>query len=74
MAGEWEVVEQPTSSEVNSEVGTTPESSKGRGIEEPLGSEDARSFGLGEKVAPSVTNDLDGNLIPIKLKPRRRGR
>lgn len=71
VAGEWEVVEQQTSSGINNEADTTPESSKKRVAEELLDPEDARSFKLRKKVAPSVTDDLDADLIPIRLKPRK---
>jgi WW domain-binding protein 4 len=71
VAGEWEVVEQPMSSNANDEANVTPESSKKREAEEPLDSEDARSFKLRKRVAPSVMDDWDTDLIPIKLKPKK---
>ena len=71
VAGEWEVVEQPSSSGVNNEADTTLESSKKREAEGLPDSEDARSFKLRKKVAPSVTDDWDADVIPIKLKPRK---
>ena len=71
VAGEWEVVEQPASSGVNDEVDATPESSKKRVAEELLDPEDARSFKLRKKVAPSVTDSLEADLIPIRLKPKK---
>ena len=67
VAGDWEVVEQPTSSKANDEADTTPESKK-REAEGPPDPEDARSFKLRKKVAPPVTDDWDADLIPIKLK------
>ena len=71
VAGEWEVVEQPTSNKANDETDTTPESSKKREAEEPPDSGDARSFKLRKRVAPSVMDDWDTDLIPIKLKPKK---
>jgi len=70
MAGEWEVVEQPTSDKVNDEANTMPESSK-REAEGPPDSEDTRSFKLRKKVLSSVIDDGDADLIPIKLKPKK---
>ena len=65
------MVEQPTSSGIDDEADATPESSKKRVAEERLDSEDARSFKLREKVASSVTDDWDADLIPVKLRPRK---
>lgn len=70
VAGEWEVVEQQMSNKDNGEAETTPESSKKREAEGHPDSEDTRSFKLRKKVAPSVMDDLDTELIPIKLKPK----
>ena len=63
--------EQPTSSGVDDEADAIPDSSKKRVAEELLDSEDARSFKLRKKAASSVTNDLDADLIPIKLRSRK---
>ena len=71
MAGEWEVVEQPTSGKVSDEADTAPELPKKREAEEPPDSEDARSFKLRKRVAPSVTGDWDADIIPIKLKSKK---
>jgi len=70
VAGEWEVVEQPMSNEVDG-ADTTHGSSKKREAEGTLDSEDTRSFKLRKRVAPSVTDDWDADLIPIKLKPKK---
>ena len=70
VAGEWEVVEQPASNEVNDEANIMPESLK-REAEGPPDSEDSRSFKLKKKVAPSVIKDEDADLIPIRLKPKK---
>jgi len=67
VAGEWEVVGQPTSNKVNDETDTAPESKK-REAEGLLDPEDARSFKLRKKVAPLMMDDWDADLIPIKLK------
>ena len=37
-------------------------------VEDLLHSEDVRSFKLRKKVASSVTDDWDADLIPVKLK------
>ena len=71
VAGEWEVVEQPTSKKVGDEADTTPELLKKREAEEPPDSEDARNFKLRKRVAPSVMDDWAANSIPIKLKPKK---
>ena len=71
VAGEWEVMEQPMSGKDTGETDTTPESSMKREAEGPPDSEDSRSFKLRKKVAPSVVDDWDTNLIPIKLKPKK---
>jgi WW domain-binding protein 4 len=71
VAGEWEVVEQSTSTKQNDDADATPESSKKREAEEPPDPEDARNFKLRKRAAPSVTDDWDSNLIPIKLKPKK---
>ena len=71
MAGEWEVVDQPTSKKVSGEADTTPELPKKREAEEPPDLDDTRSFKLRKRVAPSVTDDWDADLIPIKLKPKK---
>jgi WW domain-binding protein 4 len=68
VAGEWEVVEQSKPNEANDEVDTTLESSKKREAEGPPDSDDTRSFKLRKRVAPSVMDDWDTDLIPIKLK------
>jgi len=68
VAGEWEVVERPSSTNANDEADATPESSKKREAEGPPDPEDNRSFKLRKKVAPPVTDDWDADLIPIKLK------
>ena len=70
VAGEWEVVGQPTSSNADDEADPTSESSKKREAEGPPDFEDTRSFKLRKKVAPPVMNDWDAELIPIKLKPK----
>jgi len=67
VAGDWEVVEQPTSNKANDEVDTAPESKK-REAEGPPDPEDTRSFKLRKKAAPPVMGDWDADLIPIKLK------
>jgi WW domain-binding protein 4 len=72
VAGEWEAVEQPMSSEDNGEGNTMAESSKKREAEGPLELEDTRSFKLRKKIAPSVTDAWDADLIPIKLKPKKK--
>jgi len=64
MAGEWEAVEQPTSAKVNNEADATSELPKKREAEGPPDSEDARSFKLRKKTAPSVMDDWDADLIP----------
>ena len=56
---------------VNDEPDATPESSKGRVDEKPLDSEDVRNFRQRKNVPPSVTDDWDADLIPIKRKPRK---
>lgn len=71
VAGEWEVVEQPTSTEFSHTANVASEPQKKREAEEPPDSEDARSFKLRKKVAPSVTDDWDADLIPVKLKPKK---
>jgi WW domain-binding protein 4 len=71
VAGEWQVVEQPTLPKTNDEADTTSESPKKREAQEPPDSEDTRSFKLRKKVAPSVSDDWDAALIPIKLKPKK---
>ena len=71
VAGEWEVVEQSTSTLPNDDADATPESSKKREAEEPPDPEDARNFKLRKRAAPSVTDDWDPGLIPIKLKPKK---
>lgn len=70
VAGEWEVVEQPTKNKVNDEPETTPELSRKR-VAEDLPDVDARGFKIRKKVAPSVIDDWDTDLIPIKLKPKK---
>ena len=71
VAGEWQVVKQPTTHKTDDEADTTSESSRKREAQEPLDSEDTRIFKLRKKVAPSVTDDWDAALIPIKLKPKK---
>ena len=50
---------------------TSSEPSKKREAEGTLDSEDTRSFKLRKKAAPSVTDDWDVDLIPVKLKPKK---
>lgn len=69
VVGEWEVVEQPTSTERKDEL--EPESSKKREAEGPPDSQDTRDFKLRKRVAPSVMDEWDADLIPIKLKPKK---
>lgn len=71
VAGEWEVVEQQTSTKFSGEADTASEPSIKREAEGPPDLEDARSFKLRKKVAPSVTDDWDVDLIPVKLKPKK---
>jgi WW domain-binding protein 4 len=71
VAGEWEVVEQSTSTKDDKAADATPESSKKREAEGAPDPEDAREFKLRKKVAPSVTDDWNPVLIPIKLKPKK---
>ena len=71
VAGEWEVVEQPTENKVDNEADATPEPSRKRVAEGLADSEDTRNYKLRKKVAPSVTDDWDTDFIPIKLKPRK---
>lgn len=66
VAGEWEVVEQPTSTKDGADV--TP---KKRDAEGPPDPEDVRGFKLRKKAAPSVTDNWDADSIPIKLKPKK---
>ena len=70
VAGEWEVVEQSTKNKVNDEADTTSELSRKR-MAEGLLDVDTRSFKLRKKVAPSVIDDWDTDLIPIKLRPKK---
>ena len=67
VAGEWEVVEQTTSSTLKDETGVATEPKK-REVE---GSEDTRSFKLIKKVASSVTDDWEADMIPIKLRAKK---
>ena len=71
VAGEWEVVEQPTKNEVSDEADTAPEPSRKRVAEGLPDPEDTRGFKLRKKAAPSVVDDWDADLIPIKLKPKK---
>ena len=71
VAGEWEVVEQSTSTKSDDKTDTASEPPKKREAEEPPDSDDARSFKLRKKVAPSVADDWDVDLIPVKLKPKK---
>ena len=71
VAGEWEVVEQPTLNKTNDEADTTHEPSKKREAEGTLDSEDTRNFKLRRRIAPSVVDDWDADLIPIRLKPKK---
>ena len=71
VAGEWEVVEQPTENKVHNEADTTLEPSRKRVAEGLPDSEDTRGFKLRKKVAPSVIDDWDADFIPIKLKPKK---
>lgn len=71
VAGEWEVVEQHTSNKPSDEADATSGPSKKREAEEPLDPEDTRGFKLRKKVAPTVTDELDADLIPIKLKVKK---
>ena len=66
VAGEWEAVEQTTSSTLKEETGVAPEPKK-QGVE---GSEDTRSFKL-IKVASSVTDDWEADMIPIRLRAKK---
>lgn len=68
VAGDWEVVEQSTSNRANGEADVASESSKKREAEGLPDPEDTRSFKLRKKVAPSVMDHWDADLIPIKLK------
>jgi len=67
LAGDWEMVGQPTSNKANDNADTAPDSKK-REAEGPPDPEDTRSFKLRKKVAPPVTDNWDADLIPIKLK------
>ena len=71
VAGEWEVVEPPTSTKNNNGADSTFELSKKREAEGPPDSGDTRDFKLRKKVAPLVADDWDADLVPIKLKPRK---
>jgi WW domain-binding protein 4 len=71
VAGEWEVVEQSMSAKPSDTADTASEPQKKREAEEPPDSEDTRSFKLRKKVAPSVVDDWDADLVPVKLKPKK---
>lgn len=71
VAGDWEAVDQSASTESDDKTNITSLPLKKREAEEPLDPEDTRSFKLRKKIAPSVTDDLEVDLIPVKLKPRK---
>ena len=71
VAGEWEVVERSTSTTLRDETDVASEPSKKREAEGPLDLEDTRSFKLRKKIAPSVTDDWEGDMIPVKLKVKK---